>query len=90
VVTTGFPGNHQYGAVSLLYGQVGQVDAAPTEAQRKVSEHLKEELGEVLHTWERLKETAIPKLNRQLSGAHLPVINLEQKPENMPEGGDED
>jgi hypothetical protein len=29
-------------------------------------------------------------LNRKLNAAGLPAINLEQKPEKMPEGGDED
>jgi len=29
-------------------------------------------------------------LNRQLEGAHLPAINLEQKPQSMPDTGDED
>jgi hypothetical protein len=37
-----------------------------------------------------VKCTSLPALNRKLSAAGLPAINLEQKPENMPEGGDED
>jgi hypothetical protein len=32
----------------------------------------------------------MPALNRQLEGAHLPVINLERKPQSMPDSGDED
>ena len=78
------------GEVSELYTQVGQVDAAPTAAQRTAAEHVSEELGESLRAWERLKSTAIPGLNDKLRNEHLPTLNLEQRPETMPESGDED
>jgi hypothetical protein len=48
------------------------------------------ELAEVLPVWERLKASSIPDANRQLQGAHLPALSLDQKPDAMPEGGDED
>jgi hypothetical protein len=32
----------------------------------------------------------LPELNRQLEGAQLPPINLDRKPRNMPDTGDED
>jgi hypothetical protein len=73
-----------------LYAQVGMADAAPTAAQVKAADHAGEEATDALKRWERVKESSIPALNRQLQGAHLPVLNLEQKPENMPESGDED
>ena len=73
-----------------LYGQVGQVDAAPTVAQQNAGGHVGAEAREVLERWERLKNSSLPALNRKLREAGLPPINLEQKPENMPEGGDED
>ena len=78
------------GEVAGLYTQVGQVDAAPTDAQKAVSRHVGEELEEVQKKWEKLKGSAIPELNRQLEGAHLPELNLEKKPDSMPESGDED
>ena len=73
-----------------LYGQVGQADAAPTAAQQKAGEHIAAQSKEVLEKWERIKNTSLPALNRKLNAAGLPAINLERKPENMPEGGDED
>ncbi len=73
-----------------LYEEVGMADAAPTVAQRKAASHAGEELAEVLKRWEKARTTSIPALNRRLEGAHLPVLNLEQKPQNMPEEGDED
>jgi hypothetical protein len=65
-------------------------DAAPTAAQAKAAAHASEETAEALKHWERVRDESIPALNRQLEGAHLPILNLEQKPENMPESGDED
>jgi len=73
-----------------LYGPVGQVDAAPTVAQQKAGERITAEAHEAAERWERLKNSSLPALNRKLSAAHLPTIDLERKPENMPEGGDED
>jgi hypothetical protein len=51
---------------------------------------LSAESKEVVEKWERMKSTSLPALNRKLAAAGLPAINLERKPENMPEGGDED
>ncbi|MGA9669594.1 MAG: hypothetical protein WBQ94_10315, partial [Terracidiphilus sp.] len=78
------------GESSALYEQVGSADAAPTAAQLKAAEHANEELTEILNRWKHSKETAIPALNRQLDAAHLPLLNLEQKPRTVPESGDED
>jgi hypothetical protein len=78
------------GEVQSLYGEVGQVDAAPTVVQQDASRHTAEELKEVLEKWNRVKGTEIPALNQKLSAAHLPPINMERKPDSMPEGGDED
>jgi photosystem II stability/assembly factor-like uncharacterized protein len=75
---------------STLYVQVGQADAAPTSTQQQAADHTNAELAEALPGWEQIKTTSIPELNRQLQAAHLPSLNLEQKPDNMPEGGDED
>ncbi len=73
-----------------LYVQVGQVDAAPTAAQQKAAAHATEETAETLRSWNRWKDVSLPKLNSQLTAAHLAQLNLQQRPETMPEGGDED
>jgi len=78
------------GGSAGLYEQVGMADAAPTAVQVKAAEHASEELAEVLAHWQHSKESSIPALNHQLEAAHLPPLNLEQKPQTMPEGGDED
>jgi photosystem II stability/assembly factor-like uncharacterized protein len=78
------------GESAALYEQVGMADAAPTAAQLKAADDAGKESAEVLERWERSKATSIPGMNRKLEGAHLPVLNLEQKPQNMPETGDED
>src|ERR1700722_4252007 len=72
-----------------LYAQVGQADAAPT-LQEQAKEHASGELSAPLKNWARRKSSAVPDLNHQLHAAPLPELNLERRPENMPEGGDED
>ena len=85
------PGLDDVAGESLgLYDQVGMADAAPTAAQLKAADHASEEVSEALRRWEKSRASSIPALNRQLEAAHLPVLNLEQKPESMPDGGDED
>ncbi len=78
------------GEDSGLYVQVGQVDAAPTVAQQKAAAHAGEETEEALRRWNKWKEGSLPKLNSQLTAAHLSQLNLQQSPESMPESGDED
>jgi hypothetical protein len=73
-----------------LYGQVGQVDAAPTAAQQKAATHASEETAEALRSWNAWKQGSLPRLNSQLTAAHLSQLNLQQRPETMPETGDED
>ena len=78
------------GDVSALYTQVGQVDAAPTASQRAAADHVSEELSAAMRAWERIKGTSIPELNDKLRREHLPALDLDQKPETMPQSGDED
>ena len=78
------------GEASALYAQVGMADAAPTAAQQKATQHLSDESVDVLQKWETLKKSVLPELNRQLTRAHLPIIHPEERPESMPESGDED
>jgi len=78
------------GEDSGLYVQVGQVDTAPTVAQQKAAAHATEETEEALRSWNKWKAGSLPKMNSQLTAAHLSQLDLQQRPETMPEGGDED
>jgi photosystem II stability/assembly factor-like uncharacterized protein len=78
------------GESAALYEQVGMADAAPTAAQMKATEHASEEVFEALRRWDKARSSSIPAFNRLLEGEHLPAIDLEQKPKNMPDSGDED
>ena len=78
------------GESAALYEQVGMADAAPTAAQLKASDHASEEVAEALKRWDKSRSSSIPALNRLLESEHLPAINLEQKPQSMPDSGDED
>jgi small-conductance mechanosensitive channel len=73
-----------------LYAQAGQVDAVPTAAQQKAAAHATEETEAALRSWNKWKDGSLPKLNSQLTAAHRSELNLQQRPEIMPEGGDED
>jgi hypothetical protein len=85
------PGLDDVSGESLeLYAQVGQADAAPTAAQLKAAGHTSEEVEEALKGWKRWKDASLPALNEQLHAAHLSELDLQQRPETMPEGGDED
>jgi photosystem II stability/assembly factor-like uncharacterized protein len=76
--------------VGGLYAAVGAADAAPTQAQQQAAQHTGNEVSETLEKWERLKSESLPAFNRALSNAHQPALDVERKPDTMPEGGDED
>jgi len=78
------------GETTGLYTQVGQSDAAPTAAQLKASARAAEESEESLRAWKHWRDTSLPSLNQQLQAAHLSELHPEQRPESMPESGDED
>jgi hypothetical protein len=78
------------GEAARLYAEVGQVDAAPTAAQQNAGTHVSGEAREAVERWQQLKKTALPELNRKLRAAHMPTIDLEVQPVDMPEGGDEE
>ncbi len=78
------------GETASLYGQVGQADAPPTSAQEQASAHTMRDLDIVLPAWGKIKSTSIPETNRQLHAAHLPELDADEKPDSMPESGDED
>ena len=73
-----------------LYGELQQADAAPTTALMEASAHLEMEGKELLQEWEGFQQKQLPALNMQLRNAHKPAVDLNRKPGNTPEGGDED
>ena len=75
---------------TLLYGQMQQADANPTAALSSAAAHVQIEGKEVLQGWEQFKQTQLPEMNQQIRNAHRPAINLDRKPTNMPQTGDED
>jgi len=78
------------GGAGGLYEQVGSADAAPTAAQMSAANHVSEQSSQALKRWQDVKATSIPALNKMLQAAHLPTLNLNEKPETMPDEGDED
>jgi hypothetical protein len=75
---------------TLLYGELEQADANPTAALLAAAAHVQKEGTEVLPEWERFKQTQLPQMNQQIENAHHPAINLDRKPTDMPQQGDED
>lgn len=78
------------GEVQGLYTQVGQADAAPTQAQEAAWKHVAQEWREVQEKWEPLKNAQIPSVNRMLRERQLKEIDLALQPTEMPASGDED
>ena len=75
---------------TALYAELGAADAAPTTALAAASEHVEGEGREVLPVWEQFQQQELPQLDKLLRSAHKPGINLDRRPDNMPEAGDED
>jgi hypothetical protein len=65
------------GQASALYGQVWQVDAAPTTAQSTAVAALERESVDVLKRWHNLKDTDLAALNRQLHDAGLGEVEIQ-------------
>lgn len=87
----GYPGIDEIsGEAGTLYGEVGQVDAAPTTAQQQATSHVADELKEAMERWDKIKAVDLPELNRKLNAAHLPPVRLDRQPDTMPEEGDID
>ncbi|HET9407345.1 MAG TPA: glycoside hydrolase [Candidatus Sulfotelmatobacter sp.] len=62
------------GAVATLYGQVWQVDAAPTSAQMQGLAGMQRNSAEMLKQWKEFQTSDLAKLNQQLRGANLGEI----------------
>jgi len=75
-------------AIGMLYGGVGQADAAPTAAQISAAADAERDLSALLKRWEDVKQTDLPALNRQLKSAKLPEVSLESKAP-MDQSGDD-
>ena len=78
------------GAVSGLYGAVGQADAAPTAAQAAAIAQVEEEFSAVSKDLENLKSSDLPALNRKLHDAGLPEIKFEAAPPQREEMGSDE
>jgi photosystem II stability/assembly factor-like uncharacterized protein len=75
---------------TALYAELGAADAAPTAALTAASEHVEGEGRTVLPVWEQFQLQQLPQLDTLLRSAHKPAIDLDRRPDNMPEAGDED
>jgi hypothetical protein len=65
------------GQISVLYGQVWQVDAEPTVAQSEASAAVAQDASEAVKQWEALKSADLPALNHALHEAGLPELQIE-------------
>jgi len=75
-------------AVGMLYGAIGQADAAPTTAQLNAVAETERELSTVMKRWNEIKTTDLPALNRGLKKANLPEIHIETKAQKEDAGSD--
>jgi photosystem II stability/assembly factor-like uncharacterized protein len=75
---------------TALYAELGAADAAPTTALAAASDHVEGEGREVLPVWEQFQQEQLPQLDKLLRSAHKPAIDLDRRPNNLPEAGDED
>ncbi len=78
----------QSASVGMLYGAIGQADAAPTTAQLNAVAETERELSTVMKRWEQIKTSDVPALNRELKKANLPEIRFETKAQNEEAGSD--
>jgi photosystem II stability/assembly factor-like uncharacterized protein len=82
--------DHVTDEATQLYGELQQADAAPTAALAAAATHVEGEAKEVLPGWEDFKTKQLPALNEILRKAQRPAIDLERKPVDVPQSGDED
>ena len=75
-------------AVGMLYGAIGQADAAPTAAQLNAVVETERELTAVMKRWDEIKTSDVPVLNRQLKKTNVQEIRIETKQQKEDAGGD--
>jgi photosystem II stability/assembly factor-like uncharacterized protein len=78
------------GQVSVLYGQVSQVDAEPTAAQSEAAAAVEHDSFDAMQRWDALKTSDLPALNRALRDANLPEVQIESDPHKEEAGMDEE
>lgn len=76
--------------IGSLYGQTGQADARPTEAQGRAAGEAEAALAPLLARWSGLLSDRLPALDRALTAAGLPPLRVEAAPATLPGGGDEE
>jgi photosystem II stability/assembly factor-like uncharacterized protein len=76
--------------VSVLYGQVWQVDAEPTTSQSEAASAVERDSLGVMKRWDELRTTDLPALNRTLTRANLPEVKIESDPHAEDGGMDEE
>ncbi len=78
------------GQIAALYGQVWQVDAAPTAAQTDATASVERDAKSVKGRWDAFKSSELPALNRALREHNLPEINSDLKSHRVETGLDEE
>ena len=78
------------GQVAVLYGQVWQADAEPTAAQSAAISATEHDASDVMKSWDVLRNTDLPALNRALGGANLPEVKIDSDPHKDEGGVDEE
>lgn len=78
------------GQVTALYGQIWQVDAAPTVAQSEASASVERDALKAMKRWNALKTSDLPALNHELKVASLPEVEIESNPHADESGTDEE
>jgi Tfp pilus assembly protein PilX len=78
------------GQISVLYGQVWQVDAEPTVAQSDASAAVDRDASDILKRWAALRTSELPNLNRALRDASLSEVQIESNPHQEESGMDEE
>jgi len=68
------------GEISTLYQQIWQVDAEPTSSQTEALARTERASAEVLKSWNELRNSDVPELNRLLHQAQAGEIQIEAHP----------
>jgi len=76
-VSTAATLNRANSTLSTLYAAVGQADVAPTAAQLNAAADAERQLSGLMKSWEEIKVTDLPGVNKQLRGAKLSEIQPE-------------
>jgi len=77
------------GDAASLYGQIWQVDAAPTAAQSDALASTEHGGAGVLERWTEFKKSDVPALNRRLHEKQAPAIRIEAD-QTVEESNDEE